>query len=110
MIRGDVNKIRIGHHSNIQDGAVIHCTYQKTETTIVEAFKSAFKLFKKKRLICVFIYSFTTWLVIMSFAGYWLKNYLIHVHEYSEVQALNLIQVYWASFMIASLLVSIMIK
>ncbi len=83
---------------------------QKTETTIVEAFKSAFKLFKKKRLICVFIYSFTTWLVIMSFAGYWLKNYLIHVHEYSEVQALNLIQVYWASFMIASLLVSIMIK
>jgi MFS family permease len=83
---------------------------QKTETTIVESFKSAFKLFKKKRLICVFIYSFTTWLVIMSFAGYWLKNYLIHVHEYSEVQALDLIQVYWASFMIASLLVSIMIK
>jgi hypothetical protein len=34
VIRGDVNKIRIGHHSNIQDGAVIHCTYQKTETTI----------------------------------------------------------------------------
>jgi carbonic anhydrase/acetyltransferase-like protein (isoleucine patch superfamily) len=34
VVRGDVNKIRIGHHSNIQDGAVIHCTYQKTETTI----------------------------------------------------------------------------
>jgi carbonic anhydrase/acetyltransferase-like protein (isoleucine patch superfamily) len=34
VIRGDVNKIRIGHHSNIQDGAVIHCTYQKTETSI----------------------------------------------------------------------------
>jgi carbonic anhydrase/acetyltransferase-like protein (isoleucine patch superfamily) len=34
VIRGDVNKIRIGHHSNIQDGAVIHCTYQKTETKI----------------------------------------------------------------------------
>jgi len=34
IIRGDVNKIRIGNYTNIQDGAVIHCTYQKTETTI----------------------------------------------------------------------------
>lgn len=34
VIRGDVNRIRIGHHSNIQDGAVVHCTYQKTETSI----------------------------------------------------------------------------
>jgi carbonic anhydrase/acetyltransferase-like protein (isoleucine patch superfamily) len=34
VIRGDVNKIRIGNYTNIQDGAVIHCTYQKTETTI----------------------------------------------------------------------------
>ncbi len=82
----------------------------KKQVTIIAAFKSAFQLFKNKRLICMFIYSFTTWLIIMSFAGYWLKNYLIHVHEYSEVQALDLIQVYWASFMIASILVSIMIK
>ncbi len=34
VVRADVNKIRMGHHSNIQDGAVIHCTYQKTETLI----------------------------------------------------------------------------
>ena len=34
VVRGDVNRIRIGNYSNIQDGAVIHCTYQKTETTI----------------------------------------------------------------------------
>ena len=34
VIRGDVNYIRIGHHSNIQDGAVIHCTYLKASTTI----------------------------------------------------------------------------
>lgn len=26
-IRGDVNIIRIGHHTNIQDGAVLHCTH-----------------------------------------------------------------------------------
>ncbi len=34
VIRGDVNKIRIGHKVNIQDGAIIHCTYEKTETHI----------------------------------------------------------------------------
>ena len=34
VIRGDVNSIRIGHHSNVQDGAVIHCTYQRFATTI----------------------------------------------------------------------------
>jgi carbonic anhydrase/acetyltransferase-like protein (isoleucine patch superfamily) len=34
VIRGDVNSIRIGNKVNIQDGACIHCTYQKTQTII----------------------------------------------------------------------------
>lgn len=34
VIRGDVNSVRIGSKSNIQDGAVIHCTYEKAATTI----------------------------------------------------------------------------
>ncbi|WBM76138.1 MULTISPECIES: gamma carbonic anhydrase family protein [Saprospira] len=34
VLRGDVNSIRIGNKVNIQDGAVVHCTYQKTKTTI----------------------------------------------------------------------------
>lgn len=34
VIRGDVNVIRIGDKVNIQDGAVIHCTYQKHPTII----------------------------------------------------------------------------
>ena len=34
VIRGDVNSIRIGNKVNIQDGAVIHCTYQKAKTII----------------------------------------------------------------------------
>ena len=34
VVRGDVNSIRIGDYSNIQDGAVVHCTFQKTVTTI----------------------------------------------------------------------------
>ncbi|MBN3519739.1 gamma carbonic anhydrase family protein [Algoriphagus lutimaris] len=34
VIRGDVHKIQIGDDTNIQDGAVIHCTYQKFPTII----------------------------------------------------------------------------
>lgn len=34
VVRGDVNYIKIGNKVNIQDGAVIHCTYQKYPTII----------------------------------------------------------------------------
>ena len=34
VIRGDVNYIKIGNNTNIQDGAVIHCTYQYAATEI----------------------------------------------------------------------------
>jgi carbonic anhydrase/acetyltransferase-like protein (isoleucine patch superfamily) len=34
VIRGDVNSIRIGNKVNVQDGAVIHCTFQKTKAII----------------------------------------------------------------------------
>lgn len=34
VVRGDVNSITIGHNSNIQDGAVIHGTYEKAKTVI----------------------------------------------------------------------------
>jgi len=34
VIRGDVNYINIGDNTNIQDGAVIHCTYLKAATEI----------------------------------------------------------------------------
>lgn len=34
VVRGDVHYIRIGNKVNIQDGAIIHCTYQKAFTVI----------------------------------------------------------------------------
>jgi carbonic anhydrase/acetyltransferase-like protein (isoleucine patch superfamily) len=34
VVRGDVHSITIGDNTNIQDGAVIHCTYQKSKTVI----------------------------------------------------------------------------
>jgi carbonic anhydrase/acetyltransferase-like protein (isoleucine patch superfamily) len=34
VIRGDVNSVRIGDKVNIQDGAIIHCTFKKTKAII----------------------------------------------------------------------------
>ncbi|PBQ31638.1 gamma carbonic anhydrase family protein [Sphingobacteriaceae bacterium] len=34
VVRGDVNSIRMGNKVNIQDGAVIHCTYKKTTVSL----------------------------------------------------------------------------
>ena len=34
VVRGDVNSIKIGDKVNIQDGAIIHCTYKKAATVI----------------------------------------------------------------------------
>ena len=34
MIRGDVNSIRMGNKVNVQDGAVIHCTFKRTQAII----------------------------------------------------------------------------
>lgn len=34
VIRGDVNSIKMGNKVNIQDGAVIHATYEKTKVVL----------------------------------------------------------------------------
>ncbi len=34
VIRGDVNIIRMGNKVNVQDGAIIHCTFEKAGTII----------------------------------------------------------------------------
>ena len=34
VIRGDVHSIKMGEKVNVQDGAVVHCTYQKHPTNI----------------------------------------------------------------------------
>jgi gamma-carbonic anhydrase len=34
VVRGDVHSITIGNNTNIQDGVVIHCTYQRAKTVI----------------------------------------------------------------------------
>ena len=34
VVRGDVHYIRIGNQVNVQDGAIIHCTYKKAPVNI----------------------------------------------------------------------------
>jgi carbonic anhydrase/acetyltransferase-like protein (isoleucine patch superfamily) len=34
VVRGDVNAIRMEDRVNVQDGAIIHCTYERTNTHI----------------------------------------------------------------------------
>lgn len=34
VVRGDVNFIKMGNKVNVQDGAIIHCTYERAPTTI----------------------------------------------------------------------------
>jgi len=34
VLRGDVHYIKLGNKVNVQDGAVVHCTYEKSPTTI----------------------------------------------------------------------------
>ena len=34
VVRGDVNTIQLGNRVNVQDGACIHCTFEKTTTLI----------------------------------------------------------------------------
>lgn len=34
VVRGDVNSIQMGNKVNIQDGAVLHCTYEKTKVVL----------------------------------------------------------------------------
>lgn len=34
VIRGDVHSITLGDYTNVQDGAVIHCTYQKAPVVV----------------------------------------------------------------------------
>ena len=34
VIRGDVNSIQMGNRVNVQDAAIIHCTFEKTKTVI----------------------------------------------------------------------------
>jgi MFS family permease len=68
------------------------------------------EVFKQRNLIAIFIYTFFTWFIMLSFAGYWAKDYLMAVHHYSENYALDIMQLYWIFYLLASLSIAYFMK
>jgi MFS family permease len=83
---------------------------QKVKSSFIQAMKQGLFLLKNKPLLAVFIYSFCTWLIIMSFAGYWIKNYMIAMHGYNVEDALALASIYWGAFFVANMTVGFFVE
>ena len=66
-------------------------------------------LFKNKVLTTILVYSFCTWMIMMSFAGYWLKEYMENVHHYTELRSLGIDEIYWTSFIVASICLGLLL-
>lgn len=62
--------------------------------------------FKKDVIVAIFIYIFFTWMVMMSFAGFWIQAYLKNVHNYTSAQCSIIFYIYWWSFVLAALVMS----
>lgn len=72
--------------------------------------KSIKYILKSSTNIAIFSYSFFTWGIIMTFAGYWAKDYYIVMHHYTIEMSLSLPEIYWISFLISALIVGIYVK
>lgn len=80
-------------------------TANRIKVPFKEIIHHIIKLAQKPTNIAIFIYSFLTWGIIMTFAGYWSKSYYINMHNYSKEYALSIQEIYWISFLIAVLIV-----
>ena len=80
-------------------------TYRSNNKTASQIFSEIINTFKNNTFLGVIIYSFFTWLYMMSFAGYWGKSYFMHTHNLSELESLSIIQYFWIGFLVASLIV-----
>ncbi len=70
-------------------------------------FAKAKKLILEKNILLLMGYAFLSWFIIMSFAGYWIRDYMIDIHNYTESKALFLSELYWWSFLLGNLLIGI---
>lgn len=82
----------------------------KTIMSLEDIKNSIKKMLKSSSNIAIFIYSFFTWGIIMTFAGFWAKSYYINMHDYTREYALSLPEIYWISFLIAALVVGACVK
>ncbi|MFT6836346.1 MAG: putative MFS family arabinose efflux permease [Francisellaceae bacterium] len=84
-----------------------HVSESEYDTSFKQSMKDVVSLLKNRNLVGIFFYSFFTWLVIMTFAGYWASNYFIHMHHYSLSTSLGLSEIYWLSFLFGNVFVGI---
>jgi predicted MFS family arabinose efflux permease len=77
----------------------------KTKLLLRDELKNSLLLFTNKYALVIFIYSFSTWLIAVSFAGYWLKFYLITFNSMSSSKSLEMVEFYWLSYMLGTMIV-----
>ncbi|MDD3266137.1 MAG: MFS transporter [Burkholderiales bacterium] len=73
-------------------------------------FAELINIFSNKAVILLIIYAFLNWFIMMSFAGYWIRDYMINIHEYSAQTALILSNIYWGAFLVGNLLIGLFTK
>ncbi len=73
-------------------------------------FKKCYLIFHNRTLLSVYSYTFFTWMIIMAFAGYWAKNYFVNMHHYTANNSLGIVQFFWISYMLSSIVISFFIK
>ncbi|MCX7117024.1 MAG: MFS transporter [Legionellales bacterium] len=78
-------------------------TNKKNQPNMTQLLQGIIRILRNKTMLLIFGYSFCTWFVMMSFPGYWFKDYLKAVHQYSTITSLALVETYWSSFLMACL-------
>ncbi len=84
---------------------------KKTRTVVVSSlFQQLCILFRNPHLRWLLLYSFFTWQVIMTFAGFWAKQYYQVMYHYSRSNALSIVELYWLSYLAGALIVGFCVK
>ena len=86
----------------------VHSPSKVSDFSFHRVLKDLNTIFKKRALLGIFSYSFFSWALIMTFAGYWSKGYFQYMHHFEESKALEFSEVYWGSFLISSLFIGML--
>lgn len=70
-------------------------------------FTEFLKVITNKAVILLMIYAFLNWFIMMSFAGFWIRDYMINIHGYSTETSLMLSNIYWGAFLVGNLLIGL---
>lgn len=88
----------------VHDNVSSHDEDKKIEYKFFAEFKN---IILNKSVILLIVYAFLNWFIMMSFAGYWIRDYMINIHHYSVDRSLIVSNIYWGSFLIGNLLIGL---